>query len=93
MASKIAAAVARHAAASGTRRRFAPRFTRRALLDYTTASTPAPPPLAPSGPRIVRRGLAMIPGDRSPGTDDFSTEDMDPYAPGNYGNISSRLLQ
>ncbi|TVU49936.1 hypothetical protein EJB05_01281, partial [Eragrostis curvula] len=85
MASKAAATARRVVSVI---RGIAPRFPRGVAGDTTAWTRPMLP--HPHGaaatrpscdPRLLRRGLAMIPGDHSPATDPFPDACSDPYAP------------
>ncbi|CAL5092913.1 unnamed protein product [Urochloa decumbens] len=80
-AARMAAAVAARRAASDIRR-FAPaRSPRRGFFGGDAAGWTRPVlSLAAPGPRILRRGLAMIPGEPSPGPEEFTPDMFDPYA-------------
>ncbi|CAL4898512.1 unnamed protein product [Urochloa decumbens] len=90
MASKSAAARAAGAVTArsgGARRvasdtrRFVPRSPRRGFFGGDTAAWTWPLfSLGASGPPTLRRGLAMIPGDPSPGPEEFTPDMFDPYA-------------
>uniref|UniRef100_A0A0D3HTB2 Cathepsin propeptide inhibitor domain-containing protein n=1 Tax=Oryza barthii TaxID=65489 RepID=A0A0D3HTB2_9ORYZ len=75
------AAAARHVASYMGR--FAPRCGYAGNTTCTAAAWTRPQlPHAPSGPLVIlRRGIAMIPGDHSPGPADISPDCFDPEAP------------
>uniref|UniRef100_A0A0E0BRC1 Uncharacterized protein n=1 Tax=Oryza glumipatula TaxID=40148 RepID=A0A0E0BRC1_9ORYZ len=83
------AAAARHVASYMGR--FAPRCGYAGNTTCTAATWTRPQlPHAPSGPLVIlRRGIAMIPGDHSPGPADLSPDCFDPEAPGSFqGNLA-----
>lgn len=81
------AAAARHVAS------YMGRFARCGYAGDTTCTAAAwtrpQLPHAPSGPLVIlRRGIAMIPGDHSPGPADLSPDCFDPEAPGNLIDLA-----
>ncbi|CAN6348134.1 unnamed protein product [Urochloa humidicola] len=94
-AARAAAAVAAGAGAGAGRRvasdirRIAPaRSPWRGFFGGDTAAGKLPLlSLAASGPRILRRGLVMIPRDPSPGPEEFTPDMFDPYA----GNLLNQF--